>query len=105
MCLACANGLNIDPSTRFTSGSSKVIDARCGIPGKPTTLERALLQFTDIEGEPTRSESVAGALNSAISNFGSYTCATTRISPSLAVTGPCAADCPAVCSRSDTLAP
>ena len=39
--------------------------------GNPTTLERAVLQFTSIEGMPRESEIVAGALNSAISNFGS----------------------------------
>ncbi len=47
------------------------MEARCGTAGSPTTLERALLQFTDIEGCPLESESVAGAVNSAISNFGS----------------------------------
>ena len=47
------------------------MEARCGIAGSPTTLQRALLQFTDIDGCPPRSEIVAGAVNSAISNFGS----------------------------------
>jgi hypothetical protein len=41
------------------------------VAGSPTTLERALLQFTDIEGKLPESASVAGAVNSAISNFGS----------------------------------
>ncbi len=47
------------------------MEARCGMAGSPTTLERALLQFTDIAADPLESESVAGALNSAISSFGS----------------------------------
>ncbi len=79
--------------------------ARCGTAGSPTTLLRALLQFTIIAGGPPRSEIVAGAVNSAISNFGSQICATTRISPRLAVTGACVAARSAVCARSETLAP
>ncbi len=47
------------------------MEARCRVAGSPTTLARALLQFTIIEGGPPRSEIVAGAVNSAISNFGS----------------------------------
>ena len=47
------------------------MEARCGIAGRPTTLERALLQFTVIDGCWLRSDIVAGAVNSAISNLGS----------------------------------
>ena len=46
------------------------MEARSGTAGNPTTLERALLQFTDIEFGPP-SESVAGAVNSAMTSFGS----------------------------------
>ncbi len=67
-------------------------------------LLRAVRQFTIIEEELFGSEIVAGAVNSAINNFGSYTCAITRILPSLAVIGACVA-CPAVCDTSDTRAP
>ena len=52
-------------------GSSKTIEARSGTAGRPTTLLRALLQFTIIVGGAPRSAMVAGALNSAITNFGS----------------------------------
>lgn len=38
--------------------------------GSPFTLLRALVQFTFIDGGWPRSASVAGALNSAISNLG-----------------------------------
>ena len=47
------------------------MEARCGTSGSPTTLLRALLQFTVIDGGWPRSAIVAGAVNSAISNFGS----------------------------------
>ena len=56
---------------RSIDGSSNTMEARCGIAGNPTTLERALLQFTSIDGARRESEIVAGAVNSAISNFGS----------------------------------
>ena len=59
------------------------MEARCGTAGRPITLLRALLQFTISDGAPPRSEIVAGAVNSAITSFGSQICATTRISPSL----------------------
>ena len=39
--------------------------------GSPTTLLRALLQFTSIEACWPEPEIVAGAVNSAISSFGS----------------------------------
>ena len=47
------------------------MEARCGTAGRPTTLERAVRQFTDIEFCPPESEIVAGAVNSAIRSFGS----------------------------------
>ncbi len=47
------------------------MEARCGTAGNPTTLARAVVQFTDNEFCPPRSDSVAGAVNSAINNFGS----------------------------------
>ena len=56
----CASGVCIDPLTRSILGSSNTMEARCGTAGSPTTLERAVLQFTDIEGCPPRSEIVAG---------------------------------------------
>ena len=46
------------------------MEARCGMSGNPYTLLRPKLQFTFIDGGWPRSASVAGALNSAISNFG-----------------------------------
>ena len=47
------------------------MEARCGTAGNPTTLERPVFQFTDIAGCPCESEIVAGAVNSAITSFGS----------------------------------
>ena len=53
-CLACASGVCIDPVTRSSFGSSNTMEARCGTAGSPTTLERAVRQFTDIEFCPPR---------------------------------------------------
>ena len=71
MCLARASGVCTEPLTRSISGSSNTMEARCGTAGNPTTLARAVLQFTDIEFGPPDSDIVAGAVNSAIKSFGS----------------------------------
>jgi hypothetical protein len=56
---------------RSIEGSSNTSEARCGTAGRPTTLLRAVFQFTINDGCAPRSAMVAGALNSAIISFGS----------------------------------
>ena len=46
------------------------MSARCGLYGSPVTLLRPVVQFTFIDGGWPRSAIVAGALKSAIRNFG-----------------------------------
>ncbi len=70
ICLARIMGACTDDAMRSTEASSNTISARSGVPGSPTMLLRAVDQFTTMAGTP-RSDSVAGALNSAISSFGS----------------------------------